>query len=194
MGTIKDRNSKDLTEAEEIKRRWQEYTELYKTCFNDPDNHSGVVTHLEPVILECEVKWAWGNMTTEKASGGDRIPAGLFQILKDDSVRVLRSVCQQIWKTQQWPQDWKRSVFIPIPKKSNVKQCSNYHTVVLISHAGKITLKVLQAGLQRTCTKNFGMYKLDLEKAEEPNCQHLLEYRKSKTIPEKHLFLFHWLY
>ena len=112
----------DLTEAEDIKKRWQEYTELYKKDLHDPDNHDGVITHthLEPDILECEVKWALGSITMNKASGGDGIPAELFQILNDDAVQVLHSICQQIWKTQQWPQDWKRSVFIPIPKKGNV--------------------------------------------------------------------------
>ena len=122
MGTIKDRNGMDLTEAEDIKKRWQEYTkELYKKDLHDPDNRDGVITHLEPDILECEVKWALVSITMNKASGGDRIPVELFQILKDDAVKVLHSLCQQIWKTQQWPQDWKRSVFIPIPKKSNPK-------------------------------------------------------------------------
>ena len=113
MGSVKDRNSMDLTEAEDIKKRWQEYTEeLYKKDLHDPANHDGVITHLEPDILECEVKWALGSITTNEASGGDGIPVELFQILKDDAVKVLHSVCQQIWKTQQWPQDWKRSVFI----------------------------------------------------------------------------------
>ena len=117
----------DLTEAEDIKKRWQEYTEeLYKKDLHDRDNHNGVITHLEPDILECEVKWALGSITTNKASGGDGIPVELFQILKDDAVKVLHSICQQIWKTQQWPQDWKRSVFLLIPKKSNAKECSNY--------------------------------------------------------------------
>ena len=144
IGTIKDRNGMDVTEVEDIKR-WQEYTkELYKKDLNDLDNHDGVITHLEPDILECKVKWALGRITTNKASGGDRIPVELLQILKDDAVKVLHLICQQIWKTQQWPQDWKRSVFIPIPKKSNVKECSNYHTIVLISHASKIMLKILQ--------------------------------------------------
>jgi len=115
----------DLTEAEDIKKRWQEYTEeLYKKGLHDQDNHDGVITHLEPDILECEVKWALGSITTNKASGGDGIPVELFQILKDDAVKGLHSICQQIWKTQQWPQDWKRSVFIPIPKKGNAKECS----------------------------------------------------------------------
>ena len=123
----------DLTEAEDIKKRWQEYTEqLYKKDLNDQDNHDGVITHLEPDILECEVKWDFGSIIMNKASGGDGIPVELFQILRDDAVEVLRSICQQIWKTQQWPQDWKRSIFIPIPKKDNAKECSNYHTTALI--------------------------------------------------------------
>ena len=150
MGSIKDRNGMDLTEAEDIKKRWQEYTEeLYKKDLHDPDNHDGVITDLEPDILECEVKWALESITTNKASGGDGIPVELFQILKDDAVKVLHSICQQIWKTQQWPQDWKRSVFIPIPKKGNAKECSNYHTIALISHASKVMLKILQARLQQ---------------------------------------------
>ena len=133
MGLIKDRNSMDLTEAEDIKKRWQEYTEeLYRTDLHDPDNHEGVITHLEPDILECEVKWALESITTNKASGSDGIPVEFFQILKDDAVKVLNSICQQIWKTQQWLQDWKRSVFIPIPKKGNAKECSNCHTIALI--------------------------------------------------------------
>ena len=122
MGTIKDRNGMDLTEAEDIKNRWQEYTEeLYKKDLHDPDNHDGVITHLEPDILECDVKWALGSMTTNKASGSDGIPVELFQILRDDAVKVLHSIYQQIWKTQLWPQDWKRRVFIPIPKKAMPK-------------------------------------------------------------------------
>ena len=124
MGSIKDRNGMDLSEAEDIKKRWQEYTEeLYKKDLQVQDNHDGVITDLDPDIVEYEVKWALGNITTNKASGGDRIPAELFQILKDDAVKVLHSICQQIWKTQQWAQDWKRSVFIPIPKKGNAKEC-----------------------------------------------------------------------
>ena len=139
----------DLTEAKDIKKRWQEYTEeLYKKDLNDPDNHDGLLTHLEPDILECEVKWALGSITTNKASGGDGIPEELFQILKDDAVKVLHSLCQQIWKTQWWPQDWKRSVFIPIPKKANAKEYSNYYTIALISHASKVMLKIPQARLQ----------------------------------------------
>ena len=118
----------DLTEAEYTKTRWQEHIELYKKDLNDPDNYDGVITHLESDILECEVKWALGSITTNKASGGDGIPVELFQILKDDAVKVLHSICQQIWKTQQWPQDWKGSVFTPVPMKGNAKECSNYHT------------------------------------------------------------------
>jgi len=140
----------DLTEAEDIKKRWQEYTEeLYKKDLHDPDNHNGMITHLEPDILECEVKWALGSIITNKAIGGDGILVELFQILKDNAVKVLQSVCQQIWKTQQWPQDWKRSVFIPILKKGNAKECSNYHTIVLISHTSQVILKFLQARLQQ---------------------------------------------
>ena len=116
--------------------------------FHDPDNHDGVITHLEPDILECEVKWALGSITTHKATGGDGIPVKLYQILKDDAVKVLSSICQQIWKTQQWPQDWKRSVFIPIPKKGNAKKCSNYRTITLISQANKVMLKIPQDRLQ----------------------------------------------
>ena len=108
-----------------------------------------MITHLEPNILDCEVKWALGSITMNKASGGDRIPVELVQILKDDTVKVLHSICQQIWKTQQWPQDWKRSVFIPIPKKGNAKECSNYHTIAFISHTSKLMLKILQARLQQ---------------------------------------------
>ena len=137
MGTIKDRDGMDLTEAEDIKKRWQEYIE------------DGVITHLEPDILECEVKWDLGQVTMNKASRGDGIPVELFQILKDDAVKVLHSICQQIWKTQQWPQDWKRSVFIPVPKKGNAKECSNYHTIACISHTIKVMLKILQARLQQ---------------------------------------------
>ena len=151
MGTIKDRNGMGLKEAKNIKR-WQEYTEdLYKKYHHDPDNHNGVIihTHLEPDILECEVKWALGSITMDKANAGDGIPIELFQILKDDAVEVLHSICQQIWKTQQCPQDWKRSVFIPIPKEGNAKECSNYHTIALISHASKVMFKILQARLQQ---------------------------------------------
>ena len=148
MGSVKDRNGRDLTEVEDIKR-WQEYTGLYEKDLHDPDNHDSVITHLEPDILEYEVKWALGSITTNKASGGDGIPVKVFHILKDAVVKVLHSVCQQIWKNQQWPQDWKRSVFIPIPKKGNAKECSNYCTIALISHASSVTLKILQVRFQQ---------------------------------------------
>ena len=138
----------DLTEAQDIKKRWQEYTEeLYKKGLHDPDNHNVVITHLEPDILECEVKGALGSIITNKASGGDGIPVELFQILKDNAVKVLHLICQQIWKTQQWPRDWKRSVFIPITKKGKAKECSDYRTIALISLASKGMLKILQAKL-----------------------------------------------
>ena len=156
MGTIKDRNGLVLIEAGDTKKRWQEYTdELYKKDLHDPDNHGGIFANIEPDILECVVKWALGSITTNKASGGDGIPVELFQILKDDAVKVLHSICQQIWKTQQCPQDWKRSVFIPISKKGNVKECSTYHTIALISHASKVMLKILQARLQQYINLNF---------------------------------------
>ena len=144
MGSIKNRNGMDVTEAEGIKKRWQAYTEeLYKKDLHNPDNHDGVITLLEPDILECEVKCSLESITTKKACGGDEIAVDLFQILNDDSVKVLHSICQQICKTQQWPQDWKRSVFIPIPKKGNAKGCANYCTIALISYAKKLMFKIL---------------------------------------------------
>ena len=147
----------------------QEYTEeLYKKYLYDPDNHDGVITHLEPDILECEVKWALESITTNKASGGDGIPVDLFQVLNDDAVKVMHSICQQIWKTKQWPQDWKMSVFIPIPKKGNAKECSNYCTIALISHASKLCSKISKPGFNNLWTVNFLMFKLILEKAEKP--------------------------
>ena len=140
----------DITEAEDIKKKWQEYTEeLYKTGFNDWDIHNSVVTHLEPDILKYKVKWTLGSITMNKASGGDGVPVELFQVLKDDAVKVLHSICQQIRKIEQWPQDWKRSVFIPIPKKGNAKECSNFCTIALISYPSKVMLKILQARLQQ---------------------------------------------
>ena len=145
--TIKDRNDVDLTEVENIKR-WQAYTEeLYRKDLNDPDNHNGVITHLEPNILECKVNWALGSITMNKASGCDGIPAEIFLILRYDAVKMLHSTCQKIWKTQQWSQDRKSLVFIPIPKKANAKECSNYRTITLISQANKVMLKILQARL-----------------------------------------------
>ena len=149
MGSIKDRNGMGLTEAEDIKR-WQEYTEeLYKKDLHDPDNLDGVITNLEPDFLECKVKWALGSITMNKASGGDGVPVELFQILKVDVEIVLYSMCQQIWKTQQWSKDWKRSVFIPVPKKGNAKHFSDQHTIALISYTSKVMLKMLQARLQQ---------------------------------------------
>ena len=145
----------DLTEAEDIKKRWQEYTEeLYRKDLNDQYNHDGLITHLEPDILECKVKWTLGNITKNKASGGDGIPAKLFQILKDDTVKVLHSVCQQIWKTQQGPQDQKMSVFISTSKRSNAKECSNCCTIAFISHASKVVLKIL-SHLQQYVSQEF---------------------------------------
>ena len=192
MGSIKDRNGLDLTEAEDIKKRWQEYTEeLYKKDLHDPDNHNSVITHLEPDILECEVKWVLESITMNKAIGGDGIPTELFQILKDDALKVLHSICQQIWKTQQWPQDWKRSVFIPIPKKDNAKECSNYHTIALISHASKVMRKILQARLQQYMNCEIPDVHAGFRKGRRTRDQieHLLDHGKSKRVPEKHLFL-----
>ena len=151
MGSIKDRNGMNLTEVKDIKKRRQEYTEeLCKKYLHNPDKHNGVILHLEPDILEWEVKWALGSIPMNKASGGDGIPVELFQILKDDVLKVLHSICQQLWKTQQWPQDWKRSVFIPIPKKGNAKECSNYHAIALISHADKVMPKFSKPGFSNT--------------------------------------------
>ena len=158
---------------------------------HDPDNHDGVITHVEPDILECEVKWALGVITTNKASGGDGIPVELIKILKDDAVKVLYSICQQIGKTKQWPQDWKRSVFIPIPKKGNAKECSNYYTIAFISHARKVMLKILQVRLQQYVNRELADVQAAFRKGRgaTSNCQHLLDHRKSKRVPEKHLFL-----
>ena len=147
----------DLSETEEVSKIHRipvhtKNTQKTKKGLHHPVNHHGVITHLEPDILECKVKWALGSITTNKARGGDGIPVELFQILKNDAVKVLHSICQQTWKTQQWPLDWKRSVFIPIPKKGKPKECSNYHTIALISHASKVMLKILQATLQQAWT------------------------------------------
>ena len=151
-----------------------------------------MITHLEPDILECEVKWALESITTNKASGGDGIPVELFQILKDDAVKVLHSRCQQIWKIQQWPQDWKRSVSIPIPKKGIAKECSNYCTIALISHASKVMLKILQARLQQYVNHEFPYVQAGFRKGKGTrnqiaNIHWIIE--KSKRVPEKHLFL-----
>ena len=184
----------DLTEAEDIKTRWQEYTEeLYKKDLHDQDNHEGVITptHLEPDILECEVRWALGSITMNKASGSDGIPGELFQILKEDAVKVLHSICQQIWKTQQWPQDWKRSLFISIPKKGNAKECSNYRTIALISHASKVMLKILQARLQQYVNRELPDVQAGFKKGRGIRDQiaNICWIIKKARVPEKHLFL-----
>ena len=184
----------NLTEAEDIKKRQQEYTEeLYKKSLHDPDNHDGVIihTHLEPDILECEVKWALGSITTNKASGGDGIPVKLSQILKDDAVKVLHSICQQIWKTQQWPQDWKRSVFIPIPKTGNAKECSNYCTIALISCASKVMLKILQARIQQQVYNELPDVQTGFGKGRGTRDQitNIHWIIKKARVPEKHLLL-----
>ena len=164
---------------------------MYKKDPHDPDNHNAVITHLEPDILEYEVKWAMESIATNEASGDDGIPVELFQILKDDAMKVLHSLCQQIWKTQQWPQDWNRSVFTPIPKKGNVEECSNYHTIALISHASKVMLKILQARLQQYMDCVFPDFQAGFRKDrnQRSNCQHPLDHGKSKRDREKHLFL-----
>ena len=160
-----------------------------------PDSYDAVVTHLEPDILECEDKWALGSITTNKASGGDGIPVELFQILKDDAVNVLYSICQQIWKTQQWPQDWKRSVFIPIPKMGNAKECSNNCTIELISHASKVIIKTLQTRLQQYVNWELSDVQVGFRTGsyQRSNCQHPLDHLEKKRIPEKHLLLLYWL-
>ena len=168
MATIKNKNGLDLTEAEDTKKRWQEHTELCKKDLQDPDNHDGMIIPLQPDILECEVKWALGSITANKSSGGDEIPVELFQILKYDAVKVLHSICQQIWKTQQWPQDWKWSVFIPIPKKGNAKECSDYLTITLISHASKVMLKILHTRLLQYVNQELPDVQAGFRKAEEP--------------------------
>ena len=190
MGSIKDRNGLDLTEAK-ILRRGGKNTQ--KNCtkkdLHDLDNHDGVITHLEPDILECEVKWALESISTNEASGGNEIPVELFQILKDDAVKVLQSICQQVWKTQQWPQDWKRSVFIPITKKGNAEECSNYCTTALISHANKVMLKILQARLQQCMNCELPDIQ---EKAEEPEIKLPISagsWKKQESSRKKHLFL-----
>ena len=183
----------DLTEAEDIKKKWQGYTEeLYRKDLHDTDNHDGVITHLVLDTLECEVKWALGNITVNKTSWGDGIPFEPFQILKDDAVKVLLSICQQIWKTQQWPQDWKRSIFIPIAKKGNTKECSNYCTIVLISHASKVMLKILQARLQQYVNRELPDVQAEFRigrgtRDQIANIHWFI--KKSDRAPEKHLLL-----
>ena len=173
------------------------YIYTQKNCIqkdlHDPDNHDGVINHLEPDILECEVKWALESIITNKASGGDRIPGELFQILKDNAVKVLHSICQKIWKTQEWPQDWKRLVFIPVPKKGNAKECSNYHTIALISHASKVMLKILQARLQQYVNCELPDVQAGFRKGrgtrdQIANIHWIIEKAR---VSEKHLFLFY---
>ena len=196
IGSIKDRNGMDLREAEDIKKRWQEYTEeLYKKDLHDSDNHNGVLTYLEPDILECEVKWYLESIAMNKASGCNGIPVELFQVLKDDVVKVLHSRCQQIWNIQQQPQDWKMSVFIPVPKKGNAKECSNYRTIALISHTSKVMLKILQARLQHymNCEPpdvQAGFRKGRGTKDQIANIRWIIEKAR---VPEKHLFLLYCL-
>ena len=167
------------------------HEELYKKDLHDPDNHDDVITNLQPDILESEVKWALESITTNKASGGDGIPVELFQILEDEAVKVLHSICQQIWKPQQWPQDWKRSVFIPSPKKGIANECSNYHTVALISHASKAMLKILQARLQQYVNHELQGVQAGFRKGrgtrdQITNIRWIIEKAR---FPEKHLFL-----
>ena len=172
------------------------FTRLFPIIDYNPDNRDGVITHREPNILECEVKWALEGITTNKARGSDGIPVELSQILKDDAVKVMHSICQQIWKTQQCPQDWKRSVFIPIPKKSKAKECLNYRTIAFISHASKVMLKILQARLQQYVNHELPDVQDGFRKGkrnQRSNCQHLLDHQKSKRVSEKHLFLLYWL-
>ena len=190
MGSIKDRNGVDLTEAEDIKKRWQEYIEeLYKKDLHDLDNHDGVITHLEPFW---NAKSSGSQeVSLQKANGGDGIPVELFQILKDDAVKMLHSICQQIWKTQQWPQDWKRSVFIPIPKKGNGKECSNFDIIALISHASKVMLKILQARLQQYVNRELPDVQAEFRKGRGTRDQidNILWIIEKARVPEKHLLL-----
>ena len=173
-------------------------TRIHRTIqkeFHEPDNHSGVITHLEPDILEWEVKKTLGSITKNKTSGGNGIPFELFQILKDDAVKVFQSICQQIWKTQQWPQDWKKSAFIPIPKKGNAKTCSNYCTAALTSHTGKVMLKILQFRLQQYMNCELSDVQAGFRKgrgARDQMQNHLII--ESQRIPEKHLLLLYWLH
>ena len=194
MGETAVCNGADRREAEDIKRRWQGYTEeLHKKGIHNPDYHDGMIIRLEPDILECEVKWALGSITTNKASGGDGIPVELFQILKDDAVQGLHSICQLIWKMQQWAQDWQTSVFIPIPKNDNVKECSNYHTIAFISHAIKVMLKILQARLQQYMNHALpdvqGGFRKDRRTRDQ--IANICWITEKARVPEKHLH--YWL-
>ena len=191
MSSIKDRNVIDLTEAEDIRKRWQEYTEeLNKKDHYDPVNHNGLITHLELDILEYEVKWALGSITTDKASGGDGISAELFQILKDDAVEVLYSICQQIWKTAV-ATGREKSVFIPIPKKGNAKECPNYHKIALISQASKVMLKILQARFQQYVNRKLPDVQAGFPKGRgtRNKIAIICWIIEKARVSEKHLFL-----
>ena len=185
----------DLTEADDIKKRQQEYTESYTKKIFNSDNHDGVITHLEPDILESEVKWTLGSIIMNKVSGGDEIPVELLQILKVDTVKVLHSICQQMWKTQEWPQDWKRSVFIPIPKKDNAKGCSNYCTIALISDTSKVMLKILQARLQQYTNHELPDVQAGFQKGRGTRDQigNICQIIEKARVPEKYLFLLYRL-
>ena len=183
-----------INRSKDIKVGGKNTQNIYtKKDLNGPDNHDGMTTHLEPHILECKAKWILGNTTTNKASGGDGITAEIFQVLKDDAVKVLHSICQQIWKTQQWQQDWKMSVFIPIPKKDNAKECSSYCTIAQLSHASKVMFKVLQARLQQYVNQELPDIQVGFRKGREIRDQianvRWINHRRSKIVPEKHLLL-----
>ena len=191
VGTIKDRNGMDLTEAEDTKKSWQEYTKkLSKKDLNDPDNHDSVITHLEPNILESKVKWALGNITMNKASGSDGIPPELFQILKDDAVKLPHSICQQNWRTHQWTQDWKRSVLFSVPKNGNAKDCSNCCTIAFISHASKVMLKILQARLQQYMNQELPDIQAGFRKGRRFRDQIANIIEKAKEFEENTYFCF----
>ena len=196
LGTMKDRNGMDLTEAEDIKKRWQEHIEeLYKKDLHDPDNHDGVITHLEPDILECKVKWALESITTNKASGGDGITAELFQILKVDAVKVLHSICQQIWKTQQWPLDWKRQFSFQSQRKAmpnNVQTTTQLHSFHMLARSCSKSSK-LGSTVHELRTSRCSSQISKRQRNQRSDCQHLLDHRKSKRIPEKRLLLLHFV-
>ena len=199
IALIKDRNGMDLTEgeAEDIKKRWQEYTELYKRDLHEPDNHNGMITHLEPDILEGEVKWALENIIVSKPSGGNGIPIEQFQILRDGAVKMLHSICQKIWKTQHWTQGRKRSVFIPISKKGNPKECTYSCTIALISHVSKEMINIHQTRLQQYMNCELSDVQASFRKGRRMRDQidnMTWIIKKSKRVPEKkHLFLLCWL-
>ena len=194
MGIIKDRSGRHLVEAEETKKRWREYVEkLHKKDLNEPDNHKSVVSHPEPDTLECKVTRALGSTAVNKASGCNGILVEIFKTLKEDAVKVLHSICQQIWKNQQWPQGWKISIPIQIPKRDSIKDCSNHGTIAFNSRANKVMLKISRARLQHHVNQELPDVQAGFRKGRgtRSNCQHSLDHRESKGIPEKHLPLFH---